>query len=318
MVINLESPRIDSFIAGTFPLVEEGLGLAPTINTGAPWGPAQATVAMDGPAVTQIVLYGMRWEDQLVADIEMHFFCYPNRVVARMDIIPHAAPPTLLLGWVGTVAQVAPFPVGSDSPDWDAAFGAKGPLAPAAVLLPPLLKGDDNRRGAHVRIERGGLVNAHYQFYTHEIGIRTIACTLLAANDESSLRNRLRHEIALRQTRFKVANGRFIGYDDTSGLLRFIMKPGVSAMRFTTVGVVEPDGTAFVAAVLDRPRRPFVFDALPPANVQWLPKTFSPSPGTNAATPGTYVFAFQPIADDQTLQLQASGLTDAPLPETAP
>ncbi len=305
MVLNLASPRIDSFETANHTLIGGGVGFAPTINTGAPWGPAQATIAMDGPAVTQIVLYGMRWEESLIGDIELHFFCYPNRVVARMDIIPRAAPPTLLLGWVGNVSQAAPFPVNDMSPDWHSILNAKDALAPAALLLPPLLKGVEGRRGAHVRFGPGSMVNAHFIYNAHDIGVRSIACTLVAGTDAPTLLDALSHEVALRRMQFDVTNGRFVHYDDTTGLQRFIIKPGADTMRIAMVGAVDPVGPAYIAAVSDQSRRNFRVETPQsnPVDVQWMRKRFNASPTPSMGEPGNYVFPLRLTSDDQILRL---------------
>lgn len=304
MVLNLASPRIDSFETANHALIG-GVGLAPTINTGAPWGPAQATIAMDGPAVTQVTLYGMRWEDALIGDIEVHFFCYPNRVVARMDIIPRATPPTLLLGWVGDVTQAAPFPLNDLEPDWNSILNVKDALAPAALLLPPLLKGVDGRRGAHVRFGPGTMVNAHFIYNAHDIGVRSTACTLLAGVDASALLDALSHEIARRRMQFEVTNGRFVKYDDTTGLHQFIVKPGADAMRIAMVGAVDPTGPASIAAVYDQSHRNVRLET-PRSEavvIQWMRRRFSASPTTAMDAPGSYVFPLRITSDDQVLQL---------------
>jgi hypothetical protein len=307
MVINLASPRIDSFVAGEYALLGAG-GLAPTINTGAPWGPAKAVVAASGPDVTHIVLYGMRWEKELIGDIEVHFFCYRNRVVARMDIIPRATPRSLLLGWVGEASQAAPFPAQEKSPDWQTTFNADDPLDEAAVLLPPLLKGQKNRRGAHVRFGPGDLINAHYKFYSHEIGNRSIACTFLAGDDETSLLDLLSHEVTARQLQFDVANGRFLGYDDTTGLHRFIMNPGTHE---TTIGVpsISQDKTMpYVAAFRDQRQRNVQLQDSPNrgAPVQWICESLNLAPPHEQNGPGSYLVPFKVLPQEQTLLLRRS------------
>lgn len=306
MVINLESPRIDSFEAGDHPLISQGIGLAPTINTGAPWGPAKATVAMEGPAVTHIVLYGMRWEKELTGDIQVHFFCYPNRVVARMDIIPRAAPPILMLGWVGTVTHAAPFPVDESAPDWHEALNVDGKLAPAALLLPPLLKGVDGRRRAHVRIDRGSMVNAHFVHYTHAIGTRSVACMLLAAKDETALLELLGREVSARQMRFDVTNGRHLGYDETTGMQRFIIKPGWDPITITVAKHEDSAIAPFIAAVASQRREPISVNASPSnaADIPWMQRTFDAS---DANGPGAYIMLFETGPDSQTLRLQRIG-----------
>jgi len=309
MVLNLVSPRIDSFTAGDFSLIGEGMGLAPTINTGAPWGPAQATVAMAGPAVTHVVLYGMRWEKILTGDIQVHFFCYPNRVVARMDIIPHAAPPALHLGWVGQVTQVTSFPEGSESPDWQSAFRTNYALMPAALLLPPLQKGSEGRRGAHLRIEQGGLLNAHYVYNAHDIGTRSITCTLLAAEDESSLRDLLAHEIAIRRMQFDVTNGRYRKYDDTTGMHQFIMKPSAKTMTIkVTNGPVQHP---LIAAVIDQRRRNIRLSTSQPnsTSAQWMPRRFNSETLSASDKPGAYVFPLEALPDGHSLRVQPKDST---------
>ena len=304
MVLNLASPRIESFETANHVLIGGGAGFAPTINTGAPWGPAEATVAMNGPAVTQVVLHGMRWEEILVGDIELHFYCYPNRVVARMDIIPRATPPTLLLGWVGEASQAAPFPSNELSPDWHSILNVKGDLAPAALLLPPLLKGVEGRRGAHVRLGPGTMVNAHFIYNSHDIGVRSIACSLIAAADAPTVIEMLSREVALRQMEFEVSNGRFVKYDDTTGFHRFIIKPGADAMGIAVMDAADSTGT-YVAAVFDQSRRIARMEAphTEPGNIQWMRNRFNASPTVAMDDPGSYVFPLRITSEEQVLQL---------------
>jgi len=301
-VINLDSPRIESFSAGEYALVLQGMGLAPTINTGAPWGPAKAIVALESPAMTHVVLYGMRWEDALNGDIEIHFFCYPDRVVARMDIIPHAVPPSLLLGWVGAVTQAGPFPEDNATPDWRSVLGVEGPLARAAVLLPPLKKGPERERGAHVRIERGKQVSAHYIFNAHDIGIRSIACTLFAANDENSLLDAMQFETEARRLNCTVTNGRYAGYDALTGLHRFVAKPGAQPVSITFPNQSDAGIDGLVAAVSAMTWTPVHIEGIAdPAAVHWMPRTFSPVVSDG---PGAYVFNVELRTEPHTVTLR--------------
>jgi hypothetical protein len=236
VVINAETPQMDSFAANGFQLVELP-GLAATINTGAPWGPARATIEPAGPYVVYVKLDQMRWEPNLDGGIELHFYCYSDRVVARLDILPRSTPPSLALGWIGHAVQATPLPPPTGGVDWRETFGTD-PLGPAAVLLPSLNKGVPGRRAAHVRIDRGGAVFSQYAFGSHEIGVRSLACSLHAATDEESLVAALERERAQRLAAFEVEGGRYGGYNAGTGLHDFIHEPHAGVMTITpTTGV---------------------------------------------------------------------------------
>jgi hypothetical protein len=245
----------------------------------------------------------MRWEDELTGDIEVHFFCYPDRVVARMDIIPHAPPPTLLLGWFGAVAQAGPFPDNASDPDWHKVFGVRETLGPAAVLLRPIRKGPERERGAHIRIEHGKRLAAHYVFNAHDIGTRRIACTLVAAHDEGSLVAALARESAARRLECTASNGRYLGYDRQSGFHRFIMKPGAESMTISapSVNVAMPIVVAVAAQSRDFLH---VEGAGGPVPVDWIPRTFSETPSDG---PGAYVFKVDLGPSPQTVTLVRNG-----------
>jgi hypothetical protein len=148
-------------------------------------------------------------------------------------------------------------------------------------------------------------VNAHYRFNAHEIGIRSITCTLLAAEGDRSLVELLSHEMTARHLQFEVVNGRFLGYDDTTGLHRFIMKPGTPETKIVVPAQPQGKATPFLAAVRDQQRRNVQLQDSPNRGdqFQWLSENLNPTAAHQQDGPGAYLVRFKVLPQEQTLRV---------------